>query len=105
MKEDRRYKARLVAQGFTQTYSVDYFETYAPVARFASIRFILALAAKFKLHLQQIDVDTAFLTGILDEEVYIELLSIPDGYLETESGDSKNLDLVAYLLRGLYGLK
>jgi hypothetical protein len=62
----------MVARGFSQEYGIDYLETYAPVSRFASIRMILALAAKYKLHLQQMDVQTAFLYGDLEEEIYME---------------------------------
>jgi hypothetical protein len=70
----------MVARGFSQEYSIDYLETYAPVSRFASICIILALAAKYKLYLQQIDVQTAFLYRDLEEEIYIEP---PKGLLVT----------------------
>ena len=62
----------MVARGFSQEYGFDYLETYAPVSRFASIRIILVLAARYKLYLQQIDVQTAFLYRDLKEEIYIE---------------------------------
>ena len=95
LKEDGRYKARLVAQGFTQTYGVDYFETYAPVAQFASIRLLFALAAKFELKIQQMDVNTAFLYGTLDEEIFMEQAP---GFVQDE-------DLVCHLRKSLYSLK
>ncbi|MGD0511293.1 MAG: reverse transcriptase domain-containing protein, partial [Candidatus Micrarchaeaceae archaeon] len=95
VKEDGRYKARMVARGFTQTFGVDYFETYAPVARFASIRMILALAAKFGLSIQQMDVDTAFLYGALEEDIYMEQ---PDGFIDDP-------ELVCKLQKSLYDLK
>ena len=66
-----RYKARLVAQGFTQVESIDYSETYSPVARFTSICIVLALAAMCGYVAHQMDVDTAFLNAELKEEVYI----------------------------------
>ena len=65
------FKARL-AKGFRQKEGIDYFDTYAPVARIASIRVLLALASIFNLYVHQMDVKTAFLDGDLDEEVYIE---------------------------------
>ena len=62
-----RYKARLVAQGFTQVEGIDYSETYSPVARFTSIRIVLALSALFGYKVHQMDVDTAFLNADLKE--------------------------------------
>ena len=56
-----KFKARLVCQGFRQTYGVDYFETYAPVADYTTIRFMLALGAHNDWEIHQMDVDTAFL--------------------------------------------
>ena len=60
-----KYKARLVAQGFTQIKGIDYTETYSPVARFTSIRTMLALCAIFGYQVHQMDVETAFLNGTL----------------------------------------
>jgi hypothetical protein len=67
-----RNKSRLVAQGFSQKEGIDYEETFAPVARLEAIRILLAfsLAKGFKLH--QMDVKSAFLNGVLEEEVYVE---------------------------------
>jgi hypothetical protein len=67
-----KYKARLVARGFSQKKGIDYEETFAPMARYTSIRTIIALAAKMKWKLHQMDMKTAFLTGVIEEEVYIE---------------------------------
>jgi hypothetical protein len=64
-------KSRLVAQGFSQKEGIDYEETFAPIARLEAIRNLLAfsVAKGFKLH--QMDVKSAFLNGVLEEEVYV----------------------------------
>ena len=67
-----KYKARFIARGFSQKEGINYKETFAPVARYTSIRPILALASKMKWKLHQIDVKTTFLNGVIEEEVYIE---------------------------------
>ena len=67
-----KYKARFVAQGFSQKEGIDYEETFAPVARYTSIRSLLALAAMMKWKIHQMDVKTAFLNGVVEEEVYVE---------------------------------
>jgi hypothetical protein len=66
------YKARLVTRGLTQTFGVDYNETFAPVAKFVSIRCILALAAIEDMEIQQMDVKIAFLNGDPEKEIYME---------------------------------
>ncbi|GKD61790.1 zinc finger, CCHC-type containing protein [Tanacetum coccineum] len=64
-----KFKARLVAKGFTQREGLDYFNTYAPVARTSTIRILIAFASINKLIIHQMDVKTAFLNGELEEEV------------------------------------
>jgi hypothetical protein len=92
-----KYKARFVTRGFSQKEGIDYEETFAHVARYTSIRTIIALAAKMKWKLHQMDVKTAFLNGVIEEEVYIEQ---PQGF-EVEDRKSH----VCRLKKALYGLK
>jgi len=92
-----RYKARLIAQGFTQTYGIDYKETFAPVAKLNSIRVLLSIAANLDWRLHQLDIKNAFLNGILEEEVYMR---VPLGFEA-----NGNPDKVCKLKKALYGLK
>jgi hypothetical protein len=92
-----KHKARFVAHGFSQKEGIYYEETFALVARYTSIRTIIALAAKMKWKLHQMDVKTTFLNGVIEEEVYIEQ---PQGF---EVEDRKTH--VCRLKKALYGLK
>lgn len=92
-----RFKARLVAKGFTQSYGIDYKETFAPVAKLNSIRVLLSLAANLDWPLQQLDIKNAFLNGDLEEDVYME---VPPGLASPE-----NFGKVCKLKKSLYGLK
>jgi Reverse transcriptase (RNA-dependent DNA polymerase) len=85
-----------VAKGYKQQAGVDYEEVFAPVARMETIRLLIALAAQSKWHIYHMDVKSAFLNGVLEEEVYIEQ---PLGYLK-EGGEGK----VLKLKKILYGL-
>ena len=69
---NERHKAHLVAQGFSQNYGQEYGKTFLPVARFESLRTVIAPAVQNGLKLHQIDVTTAFLNGELKEGVYMK---------------------------------
>ena len=72
------FKAMLVAKGFRQREGIDYFDTYAPVARITSIRVLISLASIYKLVVHQMDVKITFLNGNLGDEVYIDQ---PEGFV------------------------
>ena len=67
-----RYKSRVVAQGFTQRKGIDYQEVFSPVVRYSSIRMVLAVANQFDMEVHQMDVMSAYLNGILEEEIYMK---------------------------------
>ncbi|SDA04035.1 BZ3500_MvSof-1268-A1-R1_C099g00544 [Microbotryum saponariae] len=89
------HKARLVAQGNRQRDGIDFNETFAPVARFSSIRSLLALAAANGLHVHQADIDKAYLHGDLDHDIW---MTAPRGF-------DLPSDKVLRLRRSIYGLK
>lgn len=90
-----KYKARLVARGFTQSKGFDYNETYSPTAKLTTFRVILAIAVHHDYHIHQMDVKCAFLNGHLNEEIY---MTQPEGF---ENGTN----MVCKLNKSLYGLK
>ncbi|RVW92501.1 Retrovirus-related Pol polyprotein from transposon TNT 1-94 [Vitis vinifera] len=92
-----RYKARLIAKGFTQKEGIDYKETFSPVSSKDSFRIIMALVAHYDLELHQMDVKTAFLNGNIDETIYMVQ---PENF---ESNDSKQL-IYRDCSRGILGL-
>jgi hypothetical protein len=108
-----RFKARLVAKGFSQQAGIDYHEVFAPVMKYKSLRVLLTLVARGDMELQQMDVETAFLNGRMEEEVYMKR---PPGMevLEGEEGRQRQAgraaaaggdDRVLLLHRALYGTK
>lgn len=92
--EIEKFKARIVAKGYTQRYGIDYLETYCSVVHVMSIRLILSYAAMKRLHMRQFDVKTAFLYGQLNEEIF---MLPPEGYTQPNT--------VWKLKRSMYGLK
>ncbi|GKB20874.1 zinc finger, CCHC-type containing protein [Tanacetum coccineum] len=92
-----KFKARLVIQGFKQKLRIDYFDTYAPMARISTIRLVIAMASIHNLIIHQMDVKTAFLNGELEEEVY---MNQPLGFI-LPGNENKVCKLIKYL----YGLK
>ena len=90
-----RFKARLVARGYSQLRGQDYDETFAPTMRKESFRIILAIAAYFGWQLDHMDVDNAFLESTILEEIF---MSIPEGI---KGQDGK----CCRIRKGLYGLK
>jgi hypothetical protein len=94
-----RHRARLCAQGCSQVPGVDFFDTYAPVAKLASIRVALAMAARHDHEIHQVDVKSAYLNGEFDEHEVIYMRLPPGLKLTKEKG------LALRLLRPLYGLR
>ena len=94
-----RYKARLVAQGFSQIGGVDYDDTYAPVAKLASTRAVVAMANRLGMEMHQIDIKGAYLNGELNENEVL-YMKHPPGYKDPDAGTR-----VLRLVKTLYGLK
>ncbi|KMQ88472.1 retrovirus-related gag-pol polyprotein [Lasius niger] len=116
-----RRKARIVARGFSQRPGVDFNQTFAPVARISSIRIMTALAAQHHMKMHHLDVTTAYLNGVLEEQIYMETPRFSELVLEeivaTEKKgkifdnassmlqDLKKGDKVCLLKKALYGLR
>ena len=92
-----RLKARLVVKGYTRIYGSDYYDTFSPVAKMASVHLLLSMAAMRSWSLDQLDIKNAFLHGDLVEEAYME--QSPRFVAQGESS------LVCSLRCSLYGLK
>ncbi|WJX61599.1 hypothetical protein P8452_46671 [Trifolium repens] len=92
-----RNKARLVAQGYIQQEGIDFTETFAPVARLEAIRLLLSYVVNNGITLYQMDVKSAFLNGVITEEVYVKQPPVFE--------DLKNPEHVFKLKKSLYGLK
>lgn len=78
----KRRKARIVAKGCAQRPGIDFSGTFAPVARLSSLRLLMALAAKFDLTISQLDIETAYLNGNIDTDLYMELPDFLQNTLE-----------------------
>ena len=92
-----RYKARLVAQGYSQSEGIDYQEVFSPVVWYSTIRSLLAVANIYGSEIHQMDVKTAFLQGDLEKEIYMRQL---DGYIDNDKPNH-----VCKLKKSIYGLK
>ena len=68
---NKRYKARLVVKGFQQKKGIDYLEIFSPIVKMSTIRLVLGMVVAKNLHLEQLDVKTAFLQGDLEEKIYM----------------------------------
>ena len=95
--EGKKYKARMVAKGYSQVEGVDYNDVFSHVVKHTLIRVLLALVASHDLELEQMDVKIAFLHGDLDEEIYLQQL---EGF-EVKGNEYP----VCLLKKSLYGLK
>jgi len=93
----KRFKARLVVKGFQQKKGIDYSEIFSPVMKLTTIRVVLGIVAAENLHLEQLDVKTAFLHGELEEDTYMQQ---PEGFAIQGKENQ-----VCKLKKSLYSLK
>lgn len=92
-----KYKTRMVAKGFHQIHGVDYIKTFNPVVKASTVRVILSIAFMNNWILRQVDVNNAFLNGILDEEVY---MAQHEGFINPHKPQ-----YICKLKKAIYGLK
>ena len=92
-----RLKACLVAKGYTQTFEVDYFDTFSPIEKLKLVRLFISLAASYDWNLHQLDIMNVFLHGNLQEEVYMEQ---PPGFVA-----QGEIGKVCHFWKSMYGLK
>ena len=98
-----RYKARLVAQGFSQRSDIDFDQTYSPIMDGITFRYLISLAKNMNLDMQLMDVVTTYLYGSLDANIYMKIL---DGFKIPEIKETENRNMYSIKLqRSLYGLK
>ena len=96
-----RYKAKIVAKGFTQKEGLDYNETFSPVAKMVTVKMLLKISASKKWFLNQLDISNSFLNGDLDEDIYMR---VPEGYAESK-GIILPKNAVCRLKKSICGLK
>ena len=97
LKSDSHYKARLVVKGYTQVQGIDYEETFSPVARYESLRYLLTHATLQDWEIEAMDIKLAYLHGVLEEQIHMEQ---PEGFVAQGEEDK-----VCRLVHSLYGLK
>ena len=99
IKKDGTYKSRLVVRGFTQIQGVDFFDTFAPVAKSATVRIFLVICNEHGMIVHQSDVTAAYLNSSMEEVLYMEQ---PEGYVKF---GKDNIKLYCRLLKAIYGTK
>ena len=98
-----RYKARLVAQGFSQRPGIDYEEIYFPIVDAITLHYLVSLSVYHKLHMHLMDVVTTYLYGSLDRDIYMK---VPEGLKISKPSNEYSQGLYSVKLqRSLYGLK
>ena len=107
-----KYKARFVAQGFSQKHGINYEETFAPVVKLKTLQMLMILALQLGITIYQMDVETAYLNGDIDANIYMRLppiapeMKVPDAKRIPSTGRPNDLTpMVCKLHKFLYGLK